>query len=87
MNANRRHRITKAINRLEEIDSMLSDLQEFIQCINDDEQEAFDNMPESLQYSDRGEAMEEAISNLDDAYGALDGILDDCRDYLEEAMA
>ena len=87
MNANRRQRITKAINRIEEIESMLSDLQEFILEINDDEQEAFDNMPESLQYSERGEAMEEAISNLDDAYSALDGILDDCRDYLEEAMA
>lgn len=38
-------------------------------------QEAFDNLPEGLQCSERGEAMEEAISNLEEAYDGMDDII------------
>lgn len=33
--------------------------------IRDDEQNAFDSLPEGLQYSSRGDAMQEAIDTLD----------------------
>lgn len=56
--------------RRREIDSVtggLTELIEHLEAIRDDEQEYFDNMPESLQGSARGEAAEDAISNLEDA--------------------
>lgn len=60
MNKNRR----KAID---EIQDKLMNLQSELECIRDEEQEAFDNLPESIQYSERGERMEEYISSLEEA--------------------
>ena len=54
MNKNRR----KAIG---DIYDKLIDIQSDLECIRDEEQEAFDNLPESIQYSERGERMEEYI--------------------------
>lgn len=70
MNNDRRARINKII-------SALQDLNEEISAIRDEEQEAFDNMPEGLQSSERGEQSQEAISNLESAS------LDDIISYLE----
>lgn len=38
----------------------------------DAEQEKFDNLPESLQSSNQGEWLEDAIQHLNDAYDELD---------------
>ena len=43
----------------------------------DEEREAFDNMPESLQQSEKGEATSEGLNTLDSALAALDAIMDD----------
>ena len=45
----------------------LIDIQSDLECIRDEEQEAFDNLPESIQCAERGERMEEYISSLDEA--------------------
>lgn len=48
--------------------------------VRDEEDEAYENLPESLQDGDRGDAMQEAIDTLDDAISSLDdviGFLDD----------
>ena len=58
MNEPRRKALRKIQYELEDISQRLQDL-------IDEEQEAFDNMPESIQGSERGEAMDEAISNLE----------------------
>lgn len=50
--------------RLASIKDKIEELQELLQDIIDEEQEAMDNMPESLQGSERYEAMEEALENL-----------------------
>lgn len=47
-----------------------------ISNIQSDEQYAFDSFPENLQYSVKGEAMEYAISEMDDAIGALDELVE-----------
>ena len=47
------------------------------------EETAFDNSPESIQDGDKGEAMQEAISNLEDASSSIDEVIDS----LEEALA
>ena len=53
MNEDRRKRIFDAAAELE--------------AVKEEEQEAFDNMPESLQGAERGQAMEAAIEALEDA--------------------
>ena len=67
---------------IEKIRDKLMDLLEEIEQVKDQEQEAFDNMPEGLQSSERGEAMESAISSLEEAYDSVDSAV--CS--LEEAM-
>lgn len=47
----------------------------------DKEQEALDNMPESLQEGERGEAMQDAIDNLSSAMDSVEEAVDS----LEEA--
>lgn len=64
MNKERRKRIEVAIGALQEI-------QAEIETLRDDEEEAYNNMPDALQQGERGEAMEVAISNLE---GALNNV-------------
>lgn len=55
---------------------ILGGLQEQIEEILDKEQEAFDNMPESLEGTDRYDAMEEAVDNLDSAVEYFEELID-----------
>lgn len=41
----------------------------------EEEQEAFDNLPESFQYSDKGQVMEENIGRLEEAKDAIEEII------------
>ena len=58
----------------------LQDLTLDLEQIRDKEQEAYDNLPKSLQYSENGEEMEENVSNLEDAISSLN----EASDYLQE---
>lgn len=76
MNAQRRKAIAKIKDQL---DDLRLELEELAQ----EERDAFGNLPESIQYSERGEAMEQAAdgmdeqaSNLQDIIDALDEIVD-----------
>ena len=75
MNAPRRKAIREIISDLEELKSRL-------ETIMDEEQEAYDNLPENLQGSERGEEMEAAADNLDSAFNGVDEVLD----YLNSAI-
>lgn len=70
MNAARRKIISTAISSLEQI---ISDLE----TARDEEQEAFNNMPESLQQGEQGQASEVAGNNLDSAVSNIQSGLDD----------
>lgn len=74
MNKARREAISKLIDMIDEIRSDVAGLR-------DEEQDYFDNMPESLQGGDKGQAAEEAISALEDAYNSLDEVFN----YLSSA--
>lgn len=76
MNKERRKQIDGMIAKLENI-------KEFISDILDDEQNAFDNMPESMQYGERGYIMQVAIDNLDDAIGNIADAIDDLCEAIE----
>ena len=70
MNKTRRKAIVEAVRKIENL----------VQNILDDEQEAYDNMPESLQESENGIVSTEAQENLEAAIEALE----DAISYLEE---
>lgn len=61
MNKERRRRLSGICNMLEELIS--------------EEQEAFDNLPESLQCSEKGESMEQNMDAIGDALGALEELM------------
>ena len=70
MNNKRRKQIQEAIMKIESL----------VQNILDEEQEAFDNLPDNLKETDNGIASEEAQESLDAALNALE----DAIGYLEE---
>lgn len=68
------------------IQSILDDLQvlrERIESVRDEEQEAYDNLPDGWQQGDKGQKMDDAVSALE---SALDGV-DEITGYLNEAQA
>lgn len=65
MNKSRRAELAKINTRCDEMRSELESLR-------DDEQNAFDQMPESFQAGERGQASENAISYLDEAISSIE---------------
>ena len=59
-------------NRIADVQSQLEELKQEIDSILAEEQEAYDNMPESLQNGERGEAMQEAIDALESAVSSCE---------------
>lgn len=61
--------------QLHEAEKLLEKAQGIIECVKDFEQEAYDNLPESFQYGERGQKMEETIDLLDELYDQCDDLL------------
>lgn len=84
MNRERRSRIRGLIKAFKDLSSTIqNDLSSQVQDLHDLEEEAFDNMPESMQDSDRGTAMQDAMDELQSAVDlcsevsdAIDSIVD-----------
>lgn len=57
---------------LEKLSELIEDIKIGVEFLRDDEQNAFDSLPESFQYSDKGNFFIEAIDNLDYAIGSLE---------------
>lgn len=76
MNKARRKWLTDTIEMLEQ--AMLE-----LENIRDDEQEAYDNLPESIQDSERGEAMQENVDDMEDASSNLQDIIDQLQDIID----
>lgn len=66
MNKVRRKKLADILKQLEQLEDQLREVQ-------GEEQNAFDNLPESIQNSGKGEKMEEAISAIE---SAIDYFLD-----------
>lgn len=65
--------------RLAILDSCLEDIQfalETLQEVRDEEEEAYDNLPESLQDGEKGDMMQDAIDSLDDAICSIEEAAD-----------
>lgn len=75
MNAKQRKELQGYADSLDEIKCAIEEMQET-------EQDKLDNMPESLQESERGDVMQAAIDNLESAASSLE----DAIDYLNEIV-
>jgi hypothetical protein len=70
MNKARRARITAFVDRLREVSLEL-------EVIREEEQDAYDSLPDSLQESPNGQASGEAAEFLEDAITGLDTAIDE----------
>lgn len=68
MNNTRRSQITDVMENL-------SSLQTSIEELLEEEQEAFDNLPDGIQDSERGEAIQAAIDKLEEAVSNCEELL------------
>jgi hypothetical protein len=78
MNKQRRTQLDQLQNRLTALNlptvfAELSDISAELETLRDEEQDAFDNLPESLQAGDKGQAMSDAIDAMDAAVSSLNG--------------
>lgn len=86
MNNQRRKAIAAIESEIASLSETLDNLRERIESIRAEEQEAYDNLPESLQCAEKGERMQSAIDALDNAASELEGLdLDAIACYLSEA--
>ena len=69
---------------LDEIHGILLEMSERLQMVADDEQEAFDNLPEGLQQSERGQTMEETAENLQEWAETLADLVGNLWEFLEQ---
>ena len=76
MNAKTRKEIEKLTESLDEIKCAIEQMQY-------DEEEKFDNLPESIQDSERGDEFQEAIENLESAASSLEEAIDYLNEILE----
>lgn len=73
MNTKRRKAISKAIeDYLNKETAAREELRNALEAVRDEEEEAYDNLPESIQDTEKGEAMQNAISALEDFISELD---------------
>lgn len=73
-------------DRVEILENCLDEIQEAYSILEDvkyEEEEAYDNMPEGLQYSERGDQMQEAIDSLENALGDMDCLIQ----YMEDVIS
>lgn len=69
MNKQRRNEISNIMTELESLKSRL-------ESVHMEEEMVFDNMPENLQYSMRGEESQEAIDCMSEAISNLEEVID-----------
>ncbi len=81
MNNTRRKEIARIRTELEKHIDSISDLVAELESVRDEEQECFDNMPESFQYGEKGERAQAAIDALEEALSSIDS--DEMRSALD----
>ena len=77
MNNTRRKQLRKEVIELVEIANQALDE------IKDEEQEGFDNMPEGLQEGERGEAIEEKVTEMQEIHDELADLINRLHDVVE----
>lgn len=65
MNKQRRKKLSDAFDKLTEIMNALEE-------VKTEEEESYENLPDSLKHSPKGEEMDNYIAMMEEAYGYLD---------------
>ncbi|MGN0398859.1 MAG: hypothetical protein ACI4EO_01910 [Blautia sp.] len=65
MNKQRRKKLEKAFE-------MIGEVKDILEEVKGEEEEAYENLPESFQNGERGEEMQGYIEMIDEAYGYLE---------------
>ena len=89
MNKTRRSEIQRLMKRISEQKDIFTDLADTLDEMHDEEEETRDNIPESLQNSERYEVSDHAVQAMEDAQACAEEILDQYENLissLEEAM-
>jgi t-SNARE complex subunit (syntaxin) len=76
MNKKRRGRLEKLVGPLEDIKSQ-------IETILEEEQEAFDNIPENLQDGEKGEKSQNVISSIESVIQSIDEAISSINESIE----
>ena len=82
MNDTRRRRINELKAQIDFVNSTLKELSKKLSSILNEEQDAFDNMPEGLQSSYRGMCSEDAIDSMEEASEKLDEVIELLSDFV-----
>ena len=77
MNKTGRKTIEDAMSKIQEAIELLNIAKDMIEELQEEEQEKFDNMPENLQYSEKGEALEYSAETLQDLVDSLENVIDE----------
>lgn len=75
MNNLRRKQIREAMDLIQQAYEILS-------VVTEEEQDAFDNLPESLQESEKGEQIEQNVEELSDACDDLDSVCEALAEFV-----
>lgn len=81
MNKARRKQIEAVKDKIADAQALIAEIMEEVESIRDEEQDYLDNIPENLQASERYDAAEESVSNLDNACDELSSL-----DYTMESI-
>lgn len=65
MNKERRKELKNITSRLDALRTQLERIKGDLECVNDEEQEAYDNMGDGLQNTIKGITSEDAIGNME----------------------
>lgn len=85
MNQKDRKQASALLSKLEDLRCQAEAIAEELRTLAETEQDKYDNMPEGLQYSEKGEAMQAAADALASAADSAEyGQLGDAIDYLGE---
>ena len=76
MNNTRRKRINELKTQIDFVNSTLKEVNKKLSSILNEEQDAFDNMPEGLQSSYKGMCSEDSIDSMEEASEKLDEVIE-----------
>lgn len=68
--------------RLEDVVDLLSRANEILTEVRDEEYDAYDNLPEGLQESEKGETLYENYETLDSQADAIDEAIDEINNII-----
>ena len=86
MNKERRKEIQNAADLIRKAQEIIEEAKEILETVKSDEEEYYDNMPESIQNGEKGGQAQSSIDALDNAITDLEGFdFDQIETYLNEA--